>query len=261
MTWRAVPRIGAALTIGLQICWPLASGDIRAGLTAITVVLFAATSVSHAWINRGTRWALQFFVTTVVFAIVVEAIGVWSGLPFGHYTYGSSLGPQLLGVPLLIPLAWAMAAYPALLLARRLGTHPVSVVVIGAFALTSWDLFLDPQMVSQGYWTWSNVGLTLPGVQLIPATNFLGWFVASLILMLLLAPLPATRAAEGVPAILWAWTWVGGVVANACFFGRVPVALWGGLAMGLVTVPYLLALNRDRADDGEGRPQCHEQAR
>lgn len=245
MNWGRIPQAGACLTIGLQILWPLANGPDRATLTVLTVVLFAATSVSHAWIHRGWRWAAQYFVTTVVFAFAIEAIGVNTGFPFGAYEYGETLGFRILGVPPVIPLAWVMTAYPALLLARRLAKNPLLVAVVGAVALTSWDLFLDPQMVSENYWTWAHVDTALPGAPGVPVANYLGWFAGSLILMALLSLLPATQAPEGVPAALWTWTWIGGVIANAFFFDRIAVALSGGIVMGLVTVPYLWRLTRE----------------
>ena len=31
-------------------------------------------------------------------------------------------------------------------------------VVLGAAALTAWDLFLDPQMTTEGYWRWARRG-------------------------------------------------------------------------------------------------------
>ena len=39
--------------------------------------------------------------------------------------------------------------------------------------------------------------------------------------------------------MLYGWTWVGGFVANLFFLDRPWVALWGGLVMGVVAVPYL----------------------
>lgn len=239
-----LPRAGAAITILLQILWPLVSGQNRAALTVATVIVFAATSVSHAWIHRGPQWALRYVATTVLFAFAVEAIGVATGFPFTPYHYGTTLGPMLFGVPLVIPLAWAMTAYPVLLLARRLATRIATISLIGAFAMASWDLFLDPQMVSQGYWSWDRAMPSLPGVPGIPVLNFAGWLGASLVLMLLLQWLPNTPAPEGVPAAVWTWTWIGGVIANAFFFDRIGVAVWGGVAMGVVTVPYLHRLLR-----------------
>lgn len=249
-----LPQIGVVVTIGLQICWPLTSGQALAHLTVLTVLVFAATSVGHAWIHRGGRWALQYAVTTTVFAFLLEWLGVSTGFPFTSYSYNDELGLRVLDVPLIIPIAWTMAAYPALLLARTIATrarwNPLPASAIGAVAMTAWDIFLDPQMVAAGYWTWVRPFWSLPGVPGIPAINFAGWLLGSFVLMLLLSPLRDDRAAgglpkaQGVPAALWAWMWIGGVVANAFFLGRPSVALVGGLAMATVSVPYFLTLWR-----------------
>ena len=71
-------------------------------------------------------------------------------------------------------------------------------------------------------------------------------FGASFVLMLLLSLLPTRAVSEAVPATLWAWTWIGGIVANAFFFDRPTVALVGGVAMAVVTVPYLWLLANKR---------------
>ena len=248
-----LPVVGAAATILLQILWPLTSGQQRTELTIITVMIFAATSVLHSWIYLGFRWAAGYGVITVGFAFIIEALGTNTGFPFSPYDYTDALGLRLAEVPLVIPFAWAMTAYPVLLLSRRL-TAALNPSVgsrfvfagIGAFALTSWDLFLDPQMVSAGYWTWNHNAVDLPGVPGIPAINYLGWLGASLVLMLLLSLLPTRAVSEAVPATLWAWTWIGGIVANAFFFDRPTVALVGGVAMAVVTVPYLWLLANKR---------------
>ena len=76
--------------------------------------------------------------------------------------------------------------------------------------------------------------------------NYLGWLGASFVLMLLLSLLPTRAVSEAVPATLWAWTWIGGIVANAFFFDRPTAALVGGVAMAVVTVPYLWLLANKR---------------
>ncbi len=38
--------------------------------------------------------------------------------------------------------------------------------------------------------------------------------------------------------MLYLWTYVSSVLANAAFFGRPWVALAGGIAMGAVAIPY-----------------------
>ena len=241
---RWLPGSLATLTILAQIIWPLATGSPRDGLTAATVVLFALSCASHAWIVRGPLWMLGWLVISGGIGLLAEVLGTNTGFPFGHYSYADRLGPTLFGVPAVIPLAWAMMSYPCLLAARRLTTGPLKTAAIAAFALASWDLFLDPQMVGEGHWTWSSASVILPGVEGIPLQNFVAWFGVALLLMLILDRLPRRRSdgdvpPDGVPAVLLTWTYVSNILLNSVFAHRPSVALWGGIAMGLVVIPYL----------------------
>jgi uncharacterized membrane protein len=241
-----VPWILTAAAILAQIAWPLTSGDMRVVNTTIVVLLFASAVVTHAWMYRGRTWALSYLVIVLIFGLGVEYLGVTTGWPFSAYEYTEALQPQILGVPVVVPLAWLMMAYPAWNIGVRLGSQRVLAIVIAAYSLTAWDLFLDPQMVNEGYWTWLSGLPGLPGIPLIPAVNYLGWFISSLVLMTALSLLPNREVPQGVPATLYGWTWIGGVIANLFFFGRPAVALWGGVLMGLVAIPYALSLRRQR---------------
>lgn len=234
----AVPWVLATATILGQIVWVLADADGRRALTAVTVVTFFLASATHAWLHRGAAWAAGYLVVSLGFGLGVEVLGTRTQLPFGAYEYSDLLGPTVLGVPVLIPLAWSMMAYPCLLAARMLSRNLVVVPLVGAWLLSTWDLFLDPQMVGEGYWTWLSPTPALHGVPGIPVQNYLGWFVSALVLMLVLDRLPRRRANDAVPNTLLLWTWIGGIVANLFFFGRPWVALWGGVLMGLAMVPW-----------------------
>ena len=253
--------LAAAVIVLLQICWPLVSGTPRATLTIWTVVLFACVSVVHAALNFGVVWATSYTLLTFVFAFIVEAIGLSSGIIFGSYEYCDQLGAKVFGVPAIIPLAWTMFAYLAWLLARTICTHTdspvtrsIARILVGAFTMTTWDLFLDPQMVSAGYWRWTDIGMLLPGTYGIGIHNYAGWFAASTVLMLLLICIPVSGPVkrdavdQRVPAALLAWTWIGGIVGNLFFFGRPATALVGGISMGLVVVPYLITIIRQPSD-------------
>jgi putative membrane protein len=102
----------------------------------------------------------------------------------------------------------------------------------------SWDLFLDPQMVGEGYWTWNAVNWTLPGIDGIPLQNFLGWLLTACVLMYLLDRLPRKAAKDGVPTLMLSWVYASNVLAALVFFGEPAVALWGGLCMGAVVIPW-----------------------
>ncbi|MGI9198017.1 MAG: carotenoid biosynthesis protein [Candidatus Nanopelagicales bacterium] len=238
ITWAWLPWLFAGITIGGQIIWLLAPAA-RDALTIITVVSFFLASASHAWLTRGFVWALGYVAIAAGIGWAMEAIGVRTGIPFGPYSYADSLGPLLLGVPVLVMMAWAMMAYPCLLAGRRLSSTRAGVVVFGAWLLAAWDLFLDPQMVSEGHWTWSSPDPGLPGIPGIPLSNYLGWVITALLIMALLARLPAGRPSlDGVPTLMLAWVYCSNVLANAVFFGRPWVALWGGIIMGIVVVPW-----------------------
>jgi putative membrane protein len=162
-----------------------------------------------------------------------------------------------------------MLAYPCLLLGRRLGATLISrwtrpfpsaapagrmiTVLAGGLGLAGWDLFLDPQMVAQGNWSWTDPSPGLPGVPGVPLTNYAGWLLVSMLIVAALdRALPAGRPnSELNPAVVLAWTWLGSTVGNLAFFDRPWVALYGGLAMGAVTLPYLLALEGETAGTRE----------
>lgn len=237
-TGSPVPVALAALTVLLQVAYPLLDGRPRDVLTVVTVLAFLATTLVHATLTRGLRWAASYLLLSAGTGLVAEAVGVATGLPFGDYAYSGSLGWRVFDVPVVVPLAWAMFAYPCLLAGRRLGAP----VLAGAWALASWDLFLDPQMVAAGHWRWLDVQHPVPGTSDVPLSNLAGWVVVALVLMALLARLPRVEADDRVPLALLLWTWGSSVLANAVFFGRPGVALVGGLALGAVAVPLVRSL-------------------
>lgn len=241
---RALPVVFAVAAVLMQVAYPLVHGPARNRLTVGTVLVFAASSVSHAAVHRGTRWAAAYVAVTAGVGLVAEAVGTATGLPFGAYTYADSLGAKLLGVPVVVPLAWTMFAYPCLLVAQLLRPDGVGAALVGAWALASWDLFLDPQMVAAGHWRWTDVRVPLPSDAAVPVSNTLGWLVVGGVMLAVLQRLPRRAADDRVPAVLFLWTYASSVLAFAVFFGRPAVAALGGAAMGAVAVPYARALRR-----------------
>jgi uncharacterized membrane protein len=243
------------VTVLAEIAYPLTPGGQLGRLSVLTVLAFAAASVTHAVATRGSAWAGRLVLVVVPWAFAAEALGVATGFPFGHYSYAHSLGPLLAGVPLLVPLAWLMMAYPCLLMARALTTkylaasrnwaRTAAVAALSGGALAAWDIFLDPQMVAAGHWTWSHPSPGLPGIDDVPLTNLGGWLLVAVLLMAVLdlalpdKAEPAGRLQLVAPATLLGWTWAGGVVGNAGFFDRPWVALWGGVLLGSFVAPYL----------------------
>lgn len=250
-----------AATIGVQIAFPLTGGGTLP-LTIASVLLLASASLVHVAATRGALAAAALAVVAGGGGLIAESIGVSTGFPFGTYEYTDGLGLKVLGVPVLVPLAWIMMSWPALVVTRRLvraagvagrWARPATAVV-GAYALTAWDVFLDPQMVDQGNWVWRYPTPSLPGVADIPLTNFAGWLLVSFLIVATLdlvirrdETAETDRAGmDAVPVAAYLWTYFSSVMAHAVFFGRPSVALTGGLVMGVVAIPLLVVEIRSR---------------
>lgn len=239
-----LPWMLAGATVLLQIGYPLTDGPVRDRLTVAIVVCFALATVTHAWSVRGMP-AVLVLACVAAIGLVAEWIGLHTGVPFGRYAYRGGLGVRLAGVPLVVPLAWAMMSWPGAQVARRLARSRPVRVLAGAWALAAWDLFLDPQMVAAGHWSWRYPSPHLPGVGTVPLTNYAGWLLVavgiSLVLQVFLDAGPRLNAGPRIsdvqPLALFGWTYVSSVLALALFLPLAGAAAWGALGMGILAIP------------------------
>ncbi|WP_432829459.1 carotenoid biosynthesis protein [Dactylosporangium sp. CA-092794] len=239
---------GLGALVLAEIGYPLTGGRARAALVVATVCAGFALSMLHAYSTRGVRAAGALLLVTTGGGFAVEAVGRATGYPFGAYDYTGALGPRLLGVPLVIPLAWTWMAWPAWLAAGRLVAGPLARIGVAGAGLAAWDLFLDPQMVSQGYWLWHTTTPALPGVPGIPVTNYLGWLGVAVALMALLRGAlgddPARPRDDAPMYAVYLWTYTSSILAHGVFLGLPASAAWGAVGMGPVAVPLAVRLWR-----------------
>jgi uncharacterized membrane protein len=215
-----------------------------AGTKAIVGLLLGA-SAADACAARGAARGGALVGSAAALGFATELVGVATGKPFGHYTYSSMLGRKVGGVPVAAAGAWAMMARPAWVVAGLVTRRRAARVLAAAGALTAWDVFLDPQMERDGYWSWPGGGR----YEGIPASNFAGWLVtgAGVFGVWALIDGDDNPLHDGDGALaLYTWTWVGSLVANAFIWKRPRVAAAGGVAMGAFAVPALLARLRPR---------------
>jgi len=210
-------------------------------LTAATrsiVGLMLAASVADAVAARGLRRGAGAVTAAGALGFGAELVGVATGRPFGHYHYGPGLGPGVRGVPLLAAAAWAMMARPAWVVAGLIARRPAARVPLAAGALTAWDVYLDPRMARDGFWTWPGGGR----YEGVPLSNFAGWFAVGLPVFAVWAVIDGDddpeRDGDGALA-LYTWTWLGEGFAQLVLWRRPVVAAAGGLAMGAFAAPAL----------------------
>ncbi len=210
------------------------------------VGLMLATATAEAADARGARRGPGLLALAGGLGYAAELVGVATGRPFGHYSYGSALGPGWRGVPFLVAVPWAMMARPAWVVGGLLSRRRVPRALAAGGALAAWDVFVDPRMVREGYWSWPGGG-RYAGV---PASNFLGWAVTGAGVFAVWSLLEAgdDPPFDGDGALaLYCWTWAGETFANAVIWREPVVAAAGSAAMGAFAGPALRARARLRA--------------
>jgi putative membrane protein len=211
----------------------------RAGERHATTVTRAIVGTVLAYSVRDATTVRRGPAALAVAAVVgmaAEHVGTRTGRPFGRYAYSGHLGPKPGGVPLLAGAAWAMMARPAWVVAGRIDRRRVPRVALAAGALTAWDVFLDPRMVRDGYWTWAGGGR----YEDVPLSNFLGWWLTGCAVFGGWTLLGPGDEPEDEAMGLYLWTWVGETIANAVVWRRPRVAVAGAAAMGAFAVPALV---------------------
>ncbi|MFC1997732.1 carotenoid biosynthesis protein [Chloroflexota bacterium] len=209
--------------------------DFMINMVNISVIVQVSAVIAVLWKAWGTTKTLRITALVFILGWAAEAIGSRTGYPFGSYDYTKALQPQLFHVPLLIPLAWMMMLPPAWgvgqAISRRLNPRWQLIGFVGfsALAMTAWDLFLDPQMVSWGLWEWYIPG----GYFGIPWSNYLGWLFVSAIITIFIYP----RQLPVAPLLLiYTITWLLQTVGLGVFWNIPGPAIVGGIIMGSLTI-------------------------
>ncbi|PKL13502.1 MAG: hypothetical protein CVV50_03390, partial [Spirochaetae bacterium HGW-Spirochaetae-6] len=113
-------------------------------------------------------WLVFVYLNT----LAAEIIGVATGKVFGVYSYGPTLGPQVLGVPWIIGLNWSLILAGGLALSTRLTPNRYLQILLTGFFAVAIDFFIEPVAIRLDYWHWAN--------SVIPLQNYLAWFILAI---------------------------------------------------------------------------------
>jgi putative membrane protein len=152
------------------------------------------TAVRPILIDFSTLIFYVFLLTCFIFGIIIEIIGTNTGILFGDYTYGTTLGPKIFNVPFIIGINWFTVMFCCgsamhmmmFKLVKKIGADEVikkpilktiSVIVDGATLALIFDWLMEPVAVKLGFWTWLSLD--------IPLYNYVCWFIVSAGLLVL----------------------------------------------------------------------------
>jgi putative membrane protein len=137
-------------------------------------------------LNDFNKRVITTVVLVYVFGLIVEIVGVQTGLIFGSYEYGDNLGSKFVGVPILIGANWVSltfmtGAVSALIFPKRM----ILAALLGSVLMVLIDLCIEPVAPLFDYWTFESGAA--------PLSNYLGWLIAAIPLQLLYHSLVVDR--------------------------------------------------------------------
>ncbi|TFG06944.1 carotenoid biosynthesis protein [Candidatus Thorarchaeota archaeon] len=157
----------ANVSIGEAVNW----------VSAMFIVIIAAPSYYYLVRWAGVKKGVAVIVVLGILPVIVEAIGISTGLPYGGFYYTDMMGLKIFD---LVPWSVAFAFGPLVL-----GTMSLAILAskdwrvmlpLSALLLVFVDLVLDPAAVVLNIWVWLEPGPYYG----IPITNYTGWFVTAL---------------------------------------------------------------------------------
>lgn len=159
--------------------------------TPLTLLLTAGLLLAFQPERNLSFWLLT--VQVFLLGMVAEVVGTNTGLLFGHYTYGATLGPQYMGAPWLIGLNWVIVTYLAGILAAYLPASRVVRVLVGAALMVGFDLCMEPVAGRYDFWHWTG--------ELVPLRNFRDWLILALLMQVLFVRTPFPKRNPLVPLV------------------------------------------------------------
>ena len=126
----------------------------------------------HPRPSLSTYFVLLFIA---IAAWLVEVQGVRTGLIFGSYSYGNTLGLKLADVPITIGLNWIILLMSTNAVVEEWNAGgKIGKAALGAGLMTALDLLIEPVAVHYDFWHWSNLQ--------VPVHNFVAWWIISFFL-------------------------------------------------------------------------------
>lgn len=160
-------------------------------ISAIFLIVFAIPSVLLLFRSMSLSRGIIILGLFGIFPLIIESVGVTTGLPYGEFSYTVAMGPRIFGlVPWTVFFVFSPILIGTIAIAQRATHRPLYAVILSAFFLVLYDLVLDPCAVHAGFWIWSNPGLYYG----VPASNFLGWLLIGLLASAILFSLVSSKS-------------------------------------------------------------------
>jgi putative membrane protein len=131
---------------------------------------FLALTIFHT--NRMDLKTLIVLLSIYLLSFAIEVIGTNTGLIFGAYQYGNSLGFKVFNTPLIIGINWLLLVYMSSSVTEKISINVFSQMIIATSIMLGYDIILEQVAPEIDMWYWRN--------NLVPLQNYGAWFIIAL---------------------------------------------------------------------------------
>ena len=124
--------------------------------------------------NWGDRKKIIFLLLTFSFGILSEIIGVNTGLIFGSYKYGQTLGFQIMNVPMVMGIIWVNTTLICGTIASQVKVQMPLRILIAISLMLLLDAFIEPIAPRIDMWRFDHENGSAP------LSNYITWAAIAL---------------------------------------------------------------------------------
>ena len=124
--------------------------------------------------NWGDRKKIIFLLLTFSFGILSDIIGVNTGLIFGSYKYGQTLGFQIMNVPMVMGIIWVNTTLICGTIASQVKVQMPLRILIAISLMLLLDAFIEPIAPRIDMWRFDHEN------GLAPLSNYITWAAIAL---------------------------------------------------------------------------------
>jgi len=200
-----------------RLCWPGWLFHDARWPDGLLVILAVATTIASLSRQVPAQNAVLASILIGFLGAIIQLVGAIAAVPFGPFVYNKeSIGSLLLDpLPWPIPLFWVVALLNARGVARLIlrkfryrRNYGFAVMGLTVVLIVLLELNFEPYAVQvKDYWSWKPTKLALTWYS-APLTNFIGWAVSSLLILLFVTPAlinksPVKRPPAFQPLVVW----------------------------------------------------------
>ncbi|MFN5182260.1 MAG: carotenoid biosynthesis protein [Bacteroidota bacterium] len=157
----------------------LLNSSTRPYFIMLTPYNLLITMIFYVWANRDFRF--HFFLLSFIVMVcgwTIEWAGVHTGVLFGKYEYGHTLGYKIQRIPLIIGVNWFLLCFSSRAIFKKVFKNVWLVTVSSSLLMCGLDFLIEPIAVKFDFWNWDK--------NIIPVQNYFMWFISSFMLNMII---------------------------------------------------------------------------